>query len=86
MAAQTVYFTITEWLWGQSLGKRLLHIKVVTEDQDSCSFMDSFTRNVVRLLDIIAFFYLFSLGMVIRSKKNQRIGDYIARTIVINVD
>jgi len=85
IAAQTVYFTALEWSGGQSLGKRVMHIKVVKLDRSDIGFMDAFTRNVVRLLDFALFCYLISAVLVVASKRRQRIGDMIAETVVINV-
>lgn len=84
-AAQTIYFTFTEWRWGQSLGKRVMKIRVVNDEQRPCTFMDAFTRNVVRFLDIILLFYLISLIFMAFYPKRQRIGDMIAKTVVIKV-
>jgi uncharacterized membrane protein len=82
--ANLVYYTLTEGIWGKSLGKMALRIKVVREDYTPCGLMPAFTRNVVRFLDIILLFYLGSLLMMATTEKRQRIGDYIGETIVIN--
>lgn len=78
-----VYFTVFEWLFGQTPGKRVLHIRVVTEDQERMGFMDAFTRNIVRMLDTVLFLYVISMILIATKSKHQRIGDYVARTIVM---
>ena len=82
--AHMVYFTLGEGLWGTSLGKRVMRIKVVREDFRPCGLMPAFTRNTVRFLDMMLLFYLGSLIMMATTEKRQRIGDYIGETIVIN--
>ncbi|MEE9151784.1 MAG: RDD family protein [Thermoplasmata archaeon] len=83
--AQIVYFTIFEGWKGQSPGKRLVGIKVTTDEQTKSGFMDAFTRNVVRFLDMVLFFYLISLLIMNLYPKKQRIGDMVAKTVVLKV-
>jgi uncharacterized membrane protein/uncharacterized RDD family membrane protein YckC len=81
--AQVVYFSIFEGWKGQSPGKRLVSIKVTTDEQTKCGYMDAFTRNVVRFLDIVLFVYLVSLVFMSIYPKRQRIGDKVAKTVVL---
>jgi uncharacterized RDD family membrane protein YckC len=83
--AQIVYFTIFEGWKGQSPGKKLIGIKVTTDEQLKGGFMDAFTRNVVRFLDMILFFYAISLLIMNLYPKRQRIGDLVAKTVVLKV-
>jgi uncharacterized RDD family membrane protein YckC len=83
--AQAVYYTVFETLRGQSPGKRLMGIKVVNTDYEKCDFMDAFTRNVVRFLDLVLLFYLVSMVMMNRNPKRQRLGDIVAQTVVLKV-
>jgi uncharacterized RDD family membrane protein YckC len=45
--------------------------------------MDAFTRNVVRFLDMVLFFYAISLLIMNLYPKRQRIGDLVAKTVVL---
>jgi uncharacterized RDD family membrane protein YckC len=83
--AQAVYYTVFETIRGQSPGKRLIGIKVVKTDLEKCDFMDAFTRNVVRFLDMVLFFYLISYSIMNRNPKRQRFGDIVAQTVVLKV-
>jgi uncharacterized RDD family membrane protein YckC len=68
---------------GQTLGKRLLKIRVVNkEDRKIIGYGGSFLRNILRLIDGI-FFYLIGILSISSSDLNQRIGDKTAHTIVI---
>jgi uncharacterized RDD family membrane protein YckC len=73
------YFFFKDGLAGQSLGKRMMKIRVVNHDTNKpCTFGQSFWRN---LAGIFVFDWLFALG-----KKRMRLGDMIANTQVVNVN
>jgi uncharacterized RDD family membrane protein YckC len=83
--AQAIYFTILEGWIGQTPGKKIMGIKVTTDEFLRCGFMDAFTRNVVRLLDTVLFLYGVSLILMSYYPKNQRIGDLVAKTVVLKI-
>jgi uncharacterized RDD family membrane protein YckC len=83
--AQAIYFTILEGWKGQTPGKKALKIVVTTQEMEKCDFMGAFTRNVLRLLDTVLFFYAVSVIMMKIYPKTQRIGDKVAQTIVLKV-
>ena len=66
---------------GQTIGKRLLKIRVVKIDGYQATLSDYVVRWFFRIVDI----YLFGLGFFIMvfSKKTQRLGDLAAGTAVI---
>ncbi|ELZ58835.1 MULTISPECIES: RDD family protein [unclassified Haloferax] len=77
------YFFLLEGLWdGQTVGKRLLGIKVVKEDGSTCDIGSSFMRNILRIID--GFFY-YVVGFIVMaiSDKRQRVGDRLAGTVVV---
>ncbi|MES2318093.1 MAG: RDD family protein [Pseudomonadota bacterium] len=62
---------------GQSLGKKLLGLSVVSRDTlRPCSVWQSFARNVTFPLGIFDWIFIFS-------RMHQRLGDLFASTIVI---
>lgn len=71
---------ISEGLFGQTLGKRFLDLKVVTNDYKSISMGQAFIRFFLGFID-----YIFVMGLIIAiiDKNNQRIGDMAAKTVVI---
>lgn len=73
---------ISEGIWGQTLGKRMLNIKVVTDHHEPIDITASITRNILGFID-----YIFLLGILIASsnKMNKRIGDMAANTLVIQM-
>lgn len=68
-------------LEGQTIGKRVLKIRVVKIDGYQASLSDYVVRWFFRIVDI----YIFGLGffVIMFSKKQQRLGDMAAGTAVI---
>jgi uncharacterized RDD family membrane protein YckC len=82
---QWVYFNIFEWMWnGQTPGKRLLHLRVIKVDGSPVSGIDVLLRNLSRPIDTLGPMGLIGLLMIFVSRKAQRLGDLMARTLVIH--
>jgi uncharacterized RDD family membrane protein YckC len=56
---------------------------VVNESGGSITWGVSIGRNLMRIIDGL-FFYLVGFIVALASKKNQRLGDIVARTYVVN--
>lgn len=67
---------------GQSIGKKLIGIKVIGEDGGRPALHQYLIRWLTRPFDFF-FFGLIGLLTVVLSKKNQRLGDMAAGTLVI---
>ncbi|WP_316861711.1 RDD family protein [uncultured Cohaesibacter sp.] len=80
--ASLLYFMLTEGRGGQSFGKMVMGIKVVSTDGSACSMRQAFIRNFLRIIDGF-FFYLIGIILMMRSDRKQRLGDRIAETVVI---
>ncbi len=77
------YFTYFESKTGQTPGKKMLGIRVVTEDaKGPPSVWHAFIRNLLRIIDG-QLLYLIGVLLIWFSKKNQRLGDMLAHTIVV---
>jgi len=83
LAYQFLYFTLLEYLFKTTIGKAFFDMEIRNEQFKKADFMDSFTRNAIRFLDMFALFYIFSIILIIISPKKQRIGDLIAGTILV---
>ena len=77
------YFFILEFLFNATIGKAFFGIEVRKENFQKADFIDAFTRNILRFLDMLAFFYIISIVMIAATPKKQRIGDIITGTIVV---
>jgi len=79
------YFNFFEWLWnGQTPGKRLLNLRVIKVDGSPVSGIDVLLRNLSRPIDTFGPMGLIGLLMIFISRRAQRLGDLMARTIVIH--
>ena len=70
---------------GQTIGKKLVKIKVVKIDGYQAGFGDYLMRWFFRLVDLSIFFGAVAFFTVITSKKGQRLGDMVAGTSVITL-
>jgi len=79
------YFAFFEWIWnGQTLGKRLLKLRVIREDGRPVTFWEAVVRNLLRTFDMMpAPFYSIGLISVFMSRSDQRVGDMVAGTVVV---
>jgi uncharacterized RDD family membrane protein YckC len=79
------YFNMFEWVWnGQTPGKRLLHLRVIKVDGSPVSGIDVLLRNLSRPIDTLGPMGLIGLLMIFVTRKAQRLGDLMARTLVIH--
>lgn len=77
------YFAILEGYSGQTLGKMLLGIKVVREDDGGVPGLGAAAiRTLLRIIDGL-FGYLVGFVAVLASSKRQRLGDMAASTLVV---
>lgn len=76
------YFVYFEGSTGQTIGKKIVKIKVVRQDGKPMTYVDSLIRTILRIIDGIGF-YLIGLIVVLASKDKQRIGDMAAKTLVV---
>lgn len=84
------YFIFFEWLWnGQTPGKRWLKLRVIREDGRPITFWEAAVRNLTRIFDMqptiipIAGFYSIGIISVFISRRDQRVGDLFAGTVVV---
>jgi uncharacterized RDD family membrane protein YckC len=75
-----VLISIQEGLTGKTIGKRIVKIKVMKEDFSENSATASIVRHLFDIIDMILF-----VGIIVAAagQKRQRIGDLIAKTIVV---
>ncbi len=76
------YFVLFETLWqGQTPGKRWVKIRVIRDDGRPVRLQQSTLRALLRPIDDL----LFSLGvfLIIFTKREKRLGDLVAGTLVI---
>ncbi len=78
------YGIVMEWQWhGQTLGKRLLRLRVTDMQGLQLQFSQIVIRNLFRFVDSLPVFYLVGGLACLINRRAQRFGDFAANTIVV---
>ena len=92
MAAQFVIWFLIDWGYmvlletvssGQTVGKKMLGLRVIQDTGVRVGVYPSLLRNLVRPLDKLPIFYLVGGVAALFSNTQQRLGDLLAGTIVV---
>jgi uncharacterized RDD family membrane protein YckC len=79
------YGILLEWLWrGQTLGKRVLNLRVLDATGLRLQFHQCLLRNLLRVVDCLPAFYLVGGLTSLLNRRAQRLGDLAAGTVVIH--
>jgi uncharacterized RDD family membrane protein YckC len=79
------YFIVLEASGGQTLGKKLVSIKVVDERGRDIGWGASVIRNLLRIVDALPTLYIIGIVLILLSDDDQRLGDMVANTSVVKV-
>jgi len=78
------YFVLFEMLWnGQTPGKRQAGLRVIRDNGTPITLTESLLRNVIRLVDLLPFYYGLGILSMLLSRQSKRLGDYAAGTVVV---
>jgi uncharacterized RDD family membrane protein YckC len=88
--ATLIALVVYLWYWvirpnshhGQTFGMQLLGLRVISKDGGPANMLQFFVRAVLLLIDTL-FFGLVGLITMMASRYHQRVGDHVARTLVI---
>ncbi len=82
----TGYGIVAEWLFrGQTMGKRLVRLRVMDRHGLKLRFSQVVLRNVLRAVDLLPAFHLTGGVACLLSPHAQRLGDLAAGTVVVRV-
>lgn len=98
LLAGILYLLISDGVFkGKSIGKKLMGLKVInTEKEKAVDFRDSIMRNLIVALSLFFFkipligwllffiVYAFEFILIIGDSESKRLGDYLAKTYVID--
>jgi len=83
-AVSICYGIVAEWYWhGQTLGKRLLRLRVTDVRGLHLQFSQIVVRNLLRFVDSLPAFYLVGGLACLANRRCQRLGDFVANTMVV---
>ncbi|MGB2937470.1 MAG: RDD family protein, partial [Phycisphaerae bacterium] len=77
------YFSLAEGVTGRTLGKALLGLEVRSESGASLTRGQALLRNLGRIVDEMPGLYVFGMISILLGPRAQRIGDRMARTLVV---
>ncbi len=75
------YYTLSEGLFGASIGKLILGLRVVDLNGNPCSIWAAFVRAVFRFIETLFFGIIALINM--QPPLQQRLGDKVAKTVVV---
>jgi uncharacterized RDD family membrane protein YckC len=78
------YFLLFEVIWsGQTPGKRVAGIRVLTVRGEPITLIHALVRNLLRLVDMMPTSYMIGTIAILATRRGQRLGDLAAGTIVV---
>jgi uncharacterized RDD family membrane protein YckC len=78
------YFVLFEaFSNGRTPGKRVAKIRVIHQSGRGINFVEALARNLVRFVDFLPSFYAIGIVVIFLSRRNQRLGDLVAGTLVV---
>ncbi|GGG78812.1 RDD family protein [Paenibacillus radicis (ex Gao et al. 2016)] len=76
-----IYQIVCELLFKRSFGKMIMGLRIVSLDGGELKFWQIILRNVMRIVDHGLF---MGVILIFITKKKQRLGDLLARTVVVS--
>jgi len=80
------YPVVLEALHGRTLGKRLLHLRVLRLDGLPIGWREAFLRGILQAADFLPFGFATGLVCMLFSRGFRRLGDFAAGTVVVHDD
>ncbi|MFC6755986.1 MULTISPECIES: RDD family protein [Haloarcula] len=77
------YFIVMEGLYGYTIGKKLLSIRVVDDSGGQIGMGAAAIRNVLRIVDSLPFAYIIGIALIAINDDEQRVGDMAGSTYVV---
>lgn len=77
------YFFVCEAVWEQTLGKRVMHLRVRCTTGGAAGLNAISARTVLRLIDGLGFYLVGFLIALLTGRRRRRLGDWAGRTVVV---
>ncbi len=81
-----IYFVVLEGVFGRTVGKWFLGLRVVRKDAGNPGLRRALLRNLLRLVDALPVLSILGVVLIIRSPEKARVGDLVAGTRVVKID
>lgn len=86
LAVVVYYSFLMEGHLGRTVGKAAMGLVVVGEDGSQCTYVQSILRNLLWIVDGLGVFPLVVALIVFITDRNQRVGDIVAKTVVVRAE
>lgn len=83
VAAWVAFIPLPEGIWGRTIGKWACDLRVVGLNNRPVTIGQAFARRMLDPVDLLAFFGLVAYIVAKTSPLNQRLGDLVAKTHVV---
>lgn len=81
------YYIVLEGIGaGQTIGKRVVGIRVVGTDGSHCGWGRSILRNLMRVVDWLPLGYAVGIATILTTRERRRVGDFVAGTLIVHVE
>jgi uncharacterized RDD family membrane protein YckC len=77
------YLTYFEGTYGQTVGKRLMNVVVVSHRGYPCTYRAAAVRTLLGVVDALPSFFVVGLASILLTDGGQRVGDLAAETVVV---
>ncbi|WP_188928686.1 RDD family protein [Puia dinghuensis] len=77
------YYIVMEYFRGQTIGKKVMRLKVIKSDGSRLTLTDVIKRHLFDLVESVCCVFLAFIVMI-SNNKGKRIGDFIANTEVVD--
>jgi uncharacterized RDD family membrane protein YckC len=71
---------------GQTIGKKVMGLKVVNQNGTPITWITSIARNLLRVADMFPMLYGFGLASCLIDPHSRRLGDLVAGSMVVHID
>jgi uncharacterized RDD family membrane protein YckC len=78
------YYFACESGGGQTVGKRVMRLRVVRADGAEAGMREIFVRTILRVIDGVALYRVGLVVMLVTGERRQRLGDLAATTVVVD--
>jgi len=76
------YYVVMEAVWGATVGKMALKLHIVHIDGSPIGWSEALIRTLLRMVDGL-FCYVLGAIVINNSARHQRVGDMVAKTVVV---
>jgi uncharacterized RDD family membrane protein YckC len=81
-----LYPVVLEATLGQTIGKRVVGLRVVLADGRPVTWLAAFVRNLLRVVDMLPLGYAVGVGCSLADPQGRRLGDLVAGTLVVHAE